>query len=132
MLVAARANFHCEYCQCPKNFVPVPFRSDHIVPESKGGSSDWENLAFACDACNGSKHKKVSAIDPLTGVETRLFHPRKDSWSAHFTWSNDFLLIEGITPVGRATVEALQMNRNDLVNLRGMLKAFKWHPPTTT
>jgi hypothetical protein len=36
----------------------------------------------------------------------------------HFAWSNDRQRILGITPSGRATVEALRMNRPQLVNLR--------------
>lgn len=28
---------------------------DHIVPRSKGGSEDMENLALACNYCNGKK-----------------------------------------------------------------------------
>jgi len=44
-------------------------------------------------------------------------------------WSDDFTLIVGLTGTGRATVEALQMNRPGVVNLRRLLHAAGLHPP---
>lgn len=35
---------------------------DHIVPVSKNGSSDWDNLTAACRDCNAEKRDK-----PLLG-----------------------------------------------------------------
>jgi hypothetical protein len=58
-----------------------------------------------------------------------LFNPRIDNWATHFTWSNDFSKMEGTTPVGRATVETLELNRKGLVNLRMALALFGVHPP---
>ena len=37
--------------------------------------------------------------------------------------------IVGITPTGRATIEALQMNRPGPVNMRQLLYAMGKHPP---
>jgi hypothetical protein len=47
----------------------------------------------------------------------------------HFAWSDDFTLVIGLTPTGRATVEKLQLNRSGLVNLRRVLRAVGEHPP---
>lgn len=58
-----------------------------------------------------------------------LYHPRQHVWFDHFVWSTDYTLILGITPVGRATVEKLQLNRDGLVNLRAILAPLKLHPP---
>jgi hypothetical protein len=49
--------------------------------------------------------------------------------AGRFGWSDDFTLIVGLTPIGRATVEALQLNREGLVNLRQVLYAMGIHPP---
>ena len=31
---------------------------DHVVPKSRGGSDDRENLVIACERCNSSKGNK--------------------------------------------------------------------------
>ncbi len=66
---------------------------------------------------------------PLTGLSIRLYHPRTDRWSDHFAWSRDLVRIEGLTEIGRATVEVLQLNRDGLVNIRGALVLVGAHPP---
>ena len=48
----------------------------------------------------------------------------------HFIWSHDFTRIVGLTAKGRATVEALQLNRPGLINLRHALFHFGQHPPS--
>ena len=127
--VASRAKYLCEYCRTPQSHAPVFFEVEHIIPTSKGGASVLENLAFACDGCNNRKSDKTAATDPSTGHNTTLFHPRKDQWYGHFSWSTDSLLIIGLTPEGRATVEALHLNRQPLINLRLALFSVGIHPP---
>jgi hypothetical protein len=58
-----------------------------------------------------------------------LYHPRQQRWSDHFSWNEDFAFIIGITKIGRVTVEALQLNREGLVNLRRVLYLVNEHPP---
>jgi hypothetical protein len=108
--------------------VPGSFAVEHIVPRSKGGKTTLANLALSCPACNGHKYNKVEGYEPLTSQHVRLFNPRKQHWSEHFTWSNDFTLIIGLTPIGRATVETLQMNQEKMVNLRRLLGLAGLHP----
>lgn len=33
----------------------IPSQVDHIMPRSRGGTDDWENLAPACRSCNMEK-----------------------------------------------------------------------------
>ena len=70
-------------------------------------------------------------MDPLSKLEVRLFHPRKDYWPDHFQWNHDGTLIIGMTPVGRATVDLLKVNRESNVNLRMLLMLVGLHPPNT-
>lgn len=88
-----------------------------------------ENLAYACSGCNGRKAIRVQANDPDTGQLVPLFHPRQQRWREHFHWSEDTSYAEGLTPIGRATIEALQLNRSALVNLRRVLHLAGEHPP---
>lgn len=45
----------CSYCGCTDG----PFHVDHIIPVSKGGRSNPENLTCACAGCNLSKGGKL-------------------------------------------------------------------------
>ncbi len=127
--VANRAGHCCEYCRSQEKFAVQSFSMEHIIPLSKGGKTKPENLAFACQGCNAHKYNKVEGIDPVTENSVALFHPRRQKWKDHFKWSADFASIIGITPSGRATVEALKLNRKGLVNLRKVLLAMGEHPP---
>ncbi|TAK32790.1 MAG: HNH endonuclease [Saprospiraceae bacterium] len=118
-----------EYCKTPSDYAPGFFEDDHIIPKSKNGTSTLDNLALVCDGCNNAKAAKTEGIDPVSNRPVPLFHPRKDKWAEHFTWSNNSLIITGISPAERATVEALQLNRTPLVNLRSALFLAGVHPP---
>jgi hypothetical protein len=110
-LVRERAANRCEYCQLTE-FV---FHPDHIVPRSRWpsgpGLHDPANLAWACLHCNSIKQDHTTGLDPLTGLEERLFNPRTDAWSEHFAWTGGFTEIVGTTAIGRATVWRLKLNR---------------------
>lgn len=128
LLIATRAKYRCEYCLMLEAYSPSTFEIEHITPISKGGTNDLANLALACGGCNGQKSDKTTAIDPFTNLEVALFHPRIQIWEQHFEWSDNTLNIVGISPIGRATVELLMMNRLQLVNLRTLLMLAGQHP----
>jgi hypothetical protein len=127
--VRDRAGNRCEYCRHPATFSCAPFVCEHVVLRVRGAGSTLAELAWACPACNAHKYAKTHARDPQTGLSVPLFNPRRQKWSRHFAWSADFLLIEGRTAAGRATVEALHLNSPALVNLRRALYAVGEHPP---
>jgi hypothetical protein len=127
--VAERADGSCEYCRSQSRYATQPFSIEHIIPRAKGGPTTVENLALACQGCNNHKYDKVEAPDPVSGEIVPLYHPRRDRWDTHFAWSDDFLLIVGLTPTGRATVATLFLNREGVVNLRRLLSAIGAHPP---
>ena len=123
------AEGRCEGCCCPQSHSPASFAVDHVVPRSLAGADEIENLALACFGCNGAKGNKVEGTDPATGATVSLFHPRQQLWRDHFSWSDDTLTIIGISPTGRATITALQLNREGAINLRDVLHARGLHPP---
>jgi hypothetical protein len=127
--VPERARSRCEYCRHPDDYACAPFACEHIVPRARGAGNDPSEFAWSCPACNGHKHDKTRAPDPDTGRIVPLFNPRRQRWSRHFAWSEDSLLILGRTATGRATVQALHLNRPELVNLRRVLVAIEEHPP---
>ena len=128
-LVRERADERCEYCRSPEDFSPDTFSIEHIHPRALGGSSEADNLAFSCQGCNGVKGVRTEAFDEVTATWVPLFHPRTDTWNAHFRWSADSLQVEGTSAIGRATIALLRLNRRGVVNLRRVLVADNKHPP---
>jgi hypothetical protein len=126
--VESRANKLCEYCFSPLDFSPDSFSIEHIKPIIKGGSNDLENLALACQGCNGYKSVKTEALDLVSQTTAEFYNPRRDVWSEHFVWNEDFTEIIGLTAKGRVTIKVLQINRRRVVNLRKILILAGEHP----
>lgn len=89
---------------------------EHVRPRKHGGTDEEENLSLACIDCNLRKGPNLTGIDPETSSVTRLFHPRQDSWETHFEWRG--IHIFGRTPIGRTTVQVLELNSDDRLDLR--------------
>lgn len=119
----------CRYCLTAEAISGVRLTHDHIMPVSKGGESTFENVCLACSACNEHKSDVTHAVDPISGESVPLFHPRIHIWIDHFAWSTDATRIEGLTPVGRATVIALRLNHPLIVTARARWARVGWHPP---
>lgn len=127
--VAEATGHRCGYCVTSQFTIGYRLTIDHIIPEARGGESVEENLCLACFACNQSKGARVQARDPMTGRRVRLFNPRRQEWKSHFRWSEDGTEIIGLTPCGRTTVTALQLNRLEIVAARSLWVQVGWWPP---
>ena len=101
-LVATRAGQRCEYCRMHQALQGATFHIEHIVPQSRGGTSEPSNLALSCPSCNLHKSDRLQIADPDSNTMVSLFNPRIDSWSDHFRWQ-EYQLV-GLTSVGKATV----------------------------
>jgi len=114
--VVERAHNRCEYCGLFQEGQEATFHIDHVVPIAAGGQTVLENLALACVSCSLRKGAREVALDPITNKEVPIFSPRQDPWEKHFRWSG--VEVMGLTATGRATVEALRMNRLLAVEIR--------------
>lgn len=89
--VHLRDMFTCQYChiQLPQSKLTM----DHVLPISKGGKTNWENIVSACNPCNGKKgnnekiRPKVMPHQPdyyeLVAKRQKLdFDIRHPSWAA--------------------------------------------------
>ncbi len=70
-----RDNFTCQYCGkvLPRNELTI----DHVIPRSRGGKSNWQNVVLACIQCNadkGDRLPKECAMNPMR-------EPREPHWS---------------------------------------------------
>jgi hypothetical protein len=128
--VFADARHRCEYCQTSHRLLGIPPTLDHILPVALGGGHDRDNLAAACYRCNEFKGSKTHALDSASGEVVRLFNPRMQLWHEHFAWANGGSHVVGLTATGRATVVALRLNNEYLVEARLLWIARDWHPPS--
>ncbi len=63
----------CQYCGVPAENV------DHVVPRSRGGAHEWENVVAACRRCNSRKKDRTPAEARMTLLRTP-FAPRAAFW----------------------------------------------------
>lgn len=86
-----RDMFTCQYCE--KHFPQSILTMDHVLPQSKGGKTNWENIVAACRPCNSKKANhtdmkpKVMPYQPdyfeLVAKRKQLdFDIRHPSWEA--------------------------------------------------
>jgi hypothetical protein len=102
---------------------------DHVVPIAHGGETSAENLALACFGCNRRRWDRRAGIDTEQGGAHPLFNPREHRWNEHFAWSADALTIVAATSIGRATLGALDFNRERVQQIRAADAVAGRHPP---
>ena len=76
--ILRRDNHRCQFCGSTSNLT-----IDHIIPKSKGGEDDWENLTTACIKCNNKKGDRT----PEEAKMNLLSIPKKPS---HITFIKNF------------------------------------------
>ena len=76
--VYLRDLYTCQYCltQFPKSQLTI----DHVIPLSKGGRTNWENIVCACNPCNSRKGNRLTPkpkIQPYQPDYYELVNKRK-------------------------------------------------------
>jgi hypothetical protein len=102
---------------------------EHIIPLAVGGTSAEENLWLACPRCNEFKGPTTRIPDPLMNELVPIFHPRQHAWTDHFAWDAAGIRLLGLTAIGRATIIALNINNEVIVDARRRWVGVGWHPP---
>ena len=68
--VFARDSWTCQYCGSRSNLTV-----DHVIPRSKGGTSNWENIVASCAPCNRRK-------GDMTPIQANM-HPVREPRAPH-------------------------------------------------
>lgn len=89
-----------------------------VLSIARGGQTVEQNLWLACSTCNDTKNDRIEATDLYTNMVVPLFNPRVEVWSEHFVWVENGVIMLGRTSTGRATIEALNLNRSLLIKAR--------------
>ena len=69
-----RDNGKCQYCSKQLNKKEATI--DHIIPKSKGGTNEWDNVVIACKPCNS---RKGDILLDQCGL-TLISPPKKPTW----------------------------------------------------
>ena len=88
-LVRECAVGRCEYCLIHDDDAVLPHEPDHVVALKHYGKTEENNLAWTCFVCNRAKGSDIASINIRSGNIVRLFSPRSDKWSAHFSIQDD-------------------------------------------
>lgn len=81
--IADRAKSLCDYCLIAEEDTFYGCEVDQIISLKHGGSSEPDNLAYACAPYNRAKGSDVGSVS-TTGEFTRFFNPRTDRWVEYF------------------------------------------------
>ena len=125
-LVATRADYLCEYCLIAEEDSFFGCEVDHIIALKHGGSTEPDNLAYACLFCNRNKGSDIASLSQQTGNLVRLFNPRTDRWTEHFRLAEHE--IRALTEIGEVTARILRLNDSERLLERYELKAIGRYP----
>lgn len=70
--VFARDGNTCQYCGCMPGVSRLTV--DHVMPQSRGGRSIWENVVAACEPCNHRKSDRTPD-EASMALKTKPFRP---------------------------------------------------------
>jgi 5-methylcytosine-specific restriction endonuclease McrA len=89
----ARDGGKCVYCQAPATSI------DHVIPRSRGGGHNWENVVSACHKCN---HHKADKTLKEIGWKLRTLprEPAGAAWRILGSGKPDSRWISYLTPFG--------------------------------
>lgn len=73
--VFLRDDYRCQYCRTEMQAKELTF--DHVMPQSRGGKTTWENIVTACQPCNTKKANRT----PEEASMRLIKKPRRPNWS---------------------------------------------------
>ncbi len=91
-----RDDFRCAYCG--ERFHPRDLTFDHVIPASKGGPTNFENIVSACVPCNtrkGNKNHMKPLWDPYVPTSREMAKRRPPDENLHASWM-DYLYWSGV------------------------------------
>lgn len=124
--IAERAGGKCEYCLTPEWILLAGCEVDHVISRKHGGITAPSNLAFSCARCNRAKGSDIGSVLPSTGQYCRLFNPRIDRWTEHFSLEGSQIV--GRSDLAQVTIKILRLNDQERVVERELLQQIGEDP----
>lgn len=72
--IYARDRYKCQYCGRP--YASEELTYDHVLPKSRGGKTEWENIVTCCVECNRIKGGRT----PEEAAMRLIRKPNRPSW----------------------------------------------------
>jgi 5-methylcytosine-specific restriction endonuclease McrA len=72
--IYARDRYQCQYCG--NKFQPEELTYDHVLPKSRGGKTEWENIVTCCVECNRRKGGRT----PSEAAMKLIRKPTRPTW----------------------------------------------------
>lgn len=114
--------YTCAYCTIAEfEAQGINFTIDHYEPRKARPDLEntYSNLMYCCNACNQRKGDRNPPPDQKAkGV--RFFRPDQDRFDDHFSMKE--IRLNGKTPCGEYTIDAIDLNRHMLWKLRELRK----------
>jgi len=98
--IFARDRYSCQYCGEKGKMADLTY--DHVIPRSRGGKTEWTNIATACLPCNSAKGNRTPAEasmklrgKPLvpSWVPSMMFRVSQESapqaWHDYLFWTSE-------------------------------------------
>lgn len=95
--VYTRDNFTCQYCGVKPGVGKLTL--DHVLPESRGGATEPDNLVAACKPCNNKKADKtpeeagMKLLKPLKSFDIGIDRIMAQYWSEFRPEWRDYLYL---------------------------------------
>ena len=67
-----RDKFSCQYCGSGEDLT-----FDHLLPRSKGGQTNWDNVVTACSSCNVKKGGRLLKNLDMSLNQSHINHLQK-------------------------------------------------------
>jgi 5-methylcytosine-specific restriction endonuclease McrA len=96
--IYARDRHTCQYCGRASSTDELTF--DHVIPVSRGGTKNWENIVTACIECNRRKGGQIPEEAGMRLIQkpvepnwvptlnvTFVFRNFPDSWRDYLYWN---------------------------------------------
>jgi 5-methylcytosine-specific restriction endonuclease McrA len=96
--IYGRDKYTCQYCGTKKPIGELTY--DHVVPRSKGGKTEWTNIATCCSDCNRKKANRTPTqagmrllSDPVRPIATPVLvvamstTSMPDAWRDYLYWT---------------------------------------------
>ena len=116
-----RDHFACQYCGARKSARDLTI--EHVIPQSRGGKTEWTNVVTACRPCNNKKGSKMASISGMGGRASIKKSSMQKDWQSVIKSGIEVLKLN---PWDVSTLQALATGCEELELFDAQLVFLRW------